>query len=70
MFLLAAQHGDIGLAQGAFAPFAHVEPLFVTVTKLTYRVVHVADAAARAVLLAGSLAVLREEFFQAGDQFI
>src|ERR1700694_1231390 len=37
--------------------------------EFAYREVHVADAAARAILLAGNLAVLREEFFQAGEQF-
>src|SRR5712692_8887443 len=68
MFLLAAYHRNFGLAQGAFAPLARIEPLFFAVKKLTHRKVHVANTAARAVLLASHLAVLREEVLQTGDQ--
>ena len=69
MSLLAAQHRNVGFAQSALAPLAYVEPLFIAVIQFTYREMHVADAAARAVLLAGYMTVLREELLQAGDQF-
>src|SRR5450755_4209273 len=52
-----------------FAPFAYVKSFFIAVKKLAHGMVHIADAAARTILLASHLAVLREELLQAGDQF-
>ena len=64
LLLLSPDHGQHLFAEGPLTVLANVESLFLAVVEFADGEVQVADAAARAVLLACNLAILCEQLPQ------
>jgi len=68
LFLLAANHGQRLFAQGMRAAGANVKALGFAVAQVFGGEVEIANAAAPALLLAGQMAIVLEQFVERGEQ--